>query len=260
MTRPKTASVRAWGPALVLLLMVLPGRAAADPSDETLLFTQLTAARAQHRVNALARSAELDTIARRHAIRIAGAPQPFHNPGLLGETPGWLSVGEVVGRVDGGPGWEARLQQLFLASPTHRRVMLGTNFTVVGIATVRTPANVVNAVEVFGRPSGTRSARPPRAARAEPAPGARTAPAPTTAPPATTTTQARSRLALAPVPSGPAVPPAAAPVTPAAAARAGPSRPLAVGATAAEVAVVGALVVVASASRSRRAGRRPTGC
>ena len=264
MTRPMTASVRAWGLALVLLVMVLAtGRAGADPADEALLFAQLNTARAQSRIAGLARSPELDAIARRHAARIAGAPHPFHNANLPNETPGWLAIGEVVGRVDGGPGWEGRLQQLFLSSPTHRRVTLGTNFTVVGIGTVRTAANVVNAVEVFGRPSGTRPARPPRAARTAPAPARPKAPPATTPPPpptTTTTTQPLSRVALAPLPAGP--PPALPrpPVVAAPASHAGATGPLTFGATAAELAVLGLLVSVASATRSRPAGRRRPWC
>ena len=263
MTRPKTASVRAWGLALVFLVMVLlPARAGADPGDEALLFAQLNTARAQNRIAGLARSPELDVIARRHAARIAGAPHPFHNANLGNETPGWVAIGEVVGRVDGGPGWEGRLQQLFLSSPTHRRVTLGTNYTVVGIGTVRTANNVVNAVEVLGRPSGARPARPPRAARTAPAPAPRRAPpaTPPPPPPTTTTTQPLSRLALAPLP---AAPPATLPPTPlarAAASHATVTAPLAFGATAAELAVLGLLVSVASATRSRPAGRRRPWC
>jgi hypothetical protein len=265
MTRPKTASVRAWGLALVLLVMALaPGRVGADPADEALLFAQLNAARAQSRIAGLARSPELDVIARRHAARIAGAPHPFHNANLRAETAGWLAIGEVVGRVEGGPGWEGRLQQLFLTSPTHRRVTLGTSFTVVGIGTVRTATNVVNAVEVFGRPSGVRPPRPPRAARAASTPVARPPrpaqpappPPPPPPPPTTTTTQPLSRLALAPLPGGPPATPSPAPVARAGASRAGPPVPLAFGATAAELAVLGLLTSVVSASGSRRAGRR----
>ena len=269
MTRPKTASVRAWGLALVFLVLVLlvvallPARAGADPGDEALLFAQLNTARAQNRVAGLARSPELDVIARRHAAGIAGATHPFHNANLANETPGWLAIGEVVGRVDGGPGWEGRLQQLFLSSPIHRRVTLGTNFTVVGIGTVRTANNVVNAVEVLGRPSGTRPARPPRAARTAPAPAPRRAP-PTTPPPppppTTTTTQPLSRLALAPLPAAPPATFPPAPLARAAASRATVTGPLALGATAAELAVLGLLVSVTSATRSRPAGRRRPWC
>lgn len=259
MTRPLTASVRAWGLALVLLVMVLsPGRAGAEPADEALLFAQLNTARAQSRIAGLARSPELDVIARRHAARIANAPQPFHNARLFHETPGWVAVGEVVGRIDGGPGWEGRLQQLFLASPTHRRVTLGTNFTVVGIGTVRTAANVVNAVEVFGRPSGARPARPPRAARTTPAPAPPKPAAATTMPPpppTTTTTQPLSRLALAPLPAAPPATVAPAPVVSVRSSHTGASAPLAFGATAAELTVLGLLASVVSATRSRPGGR-----
>ena len=264
MTRPHVASVRAWGLALALTLMVFaPGRAGADPPDEALLFNQLNAARAQSRLAPLARSGDLDAIARRHAARIAGAQRSFHNPGLRAETGGWVSIGEVVGRITAGPGWDSRLQQLFLSSPTHRRVMLGTGFTMVGIGTVRSPDGNVNAVEVFGRPGGTRQPRPaapPRAARAAGAAApARSTPPPPPPPPTTTTTAPRSRVALAPVP---AAPPPTTPVrrVPVAASHAGASPPLAVGALATEVMVVGALVTLVSEKRSRPAGRRRPSC
>ncbi|MEY2478384.1 MAG: hypothetical protein QOG87_3699, partial [Actinomycetota bacterium] len=199
MTRPYVASVRAWGLALVLSLTLTAGRAGADPPDEGLLFNQLAGARAQNRLGPLTRSAELDAIARRHASRMAASPKPFHNTGLLAETPGWLAVGEVVGRITAGPGWDSRLQQLFLSSPTHRRVTLSGNFTMVGIGTARGASGDINAVEVFGRPSDTRPPRAPRAARATGPPAARRALPPTTAappPPTTTTTVPLSKLAL----------------------------------------------------------------
>ena len=266
MTRPQVASVCAWGPALVLsVMLLLPALAGADPGDEAALFNQLAAARARARVGALTRSGDLDAVARRHAARVAGSPQPFHNAGLAGETGGWVAVGEVVGRITAGPGWDGRLQQLFLASPTHRRVTLSATFTMVGIGVARSPSGDINTVEVFGRPSGTRPPRAPRAARATGAPAPRRpAPpaAPVTAPPTTTTTaKPLSQVALAPLPPAPA---GGAPlITPAldvVATRAGAARPLTVGAVAAQLLVLGTLVPMVSGSRSRRAGRRRPWC
>ena len=192
-----------------LLALAVPAR--GDPADEALLLGQTAAARAQRRVGALARSAELDAVARRHAERLAATPgPPFHNPNLFAETPGWVSVGEVVGRIDGTPGWEVRLQQRFMASPTHRQVIVSSAYTAIGVGTARSSNGVVNAVEVFGRSAGARPARPPRATRAQPvrpaAPPTTAAPTtqpppppppPTTAAPLTTTTTAATDVVTA---------------------------------------------------------------
>jgi hypothetical protein len=241
-------------------MVLTPAPAGADPSDEALLFEQLTTARAQHRIAPVARSAVLDTIARRHAARVAAAPQPFHNPGLRTETGGWVAVGEVVGRITAGPGWDSRLQQLFLSSPTHRRVALGTGFTMVGIGAVRSADGNISAVEVLGRPSSTappRSPAPRRAARA--GSSVTRVPEPAPPPPPTTTTVPLSRLALAPVP---AVPPPSvpAPAARASAVHAGASAPVAAGALAGQLVVLGALVALVSGKRSRPAGRRRPWC
>jgi hypothetical protein len=228
MTRPRRAGVGA-GVALATtilsVLVVVPAR--GDPGDEVLLLGQTAAARAQRRLGALSRSAELDAVARRHADRLAAtAGPPFHNPNLFAETPGWISVGEVVGRIDGAPGWEVRLQQRFMASPAHRVVILSSAYTEIGVGTARSAGGVVNAVEVLGRSGRSRPPRPPRATRAQPAPAPRALPAapptiqppppppppPTTstsAPPTTTTTAplsiegASRRASNAPVPSRP---------------------------------------------------------
>jgi hypothetical protein len=229
----------------ILLALAVPAR--GDPADEALLLGQTAAARAQRRVGALTRSAELDAVARRHAERLAATPgPPFHNPNLFAETPGWVSVGEVVGRIDGTPGWEVRLQQRFMASPTHRQVIVSSAYTAIGVGTARSANGVVNAVEVFGRSAGARPARPPRATRAlpvRPAPPPTTAPPttqpplpppPTTvAPPATTTTTAAHVVAARHIASN--EPPT-------------PSRPLQ---------VAGSLALMAAATSAAGASRRP---
>jgi hypothetical protein len=262
MTRLREASACAWGLALVVSVVVLlPSRAGADPADEGLMFNQLNTARAQNRLGCLGRSGELDGVARRHAARMAAAPHPFHNPNLRAETPGWPAIGEVVGRIGAGPGWDSALQRLFLSSPVHRAVMLSPGYTVVGIGTARSANGDVNAVEVFGRSSACRTARPPAPARAARAARAVARPAPTpptTAPPpptTTTTTQPLSRIALAPLPHGPHT---VVVLTDADEHARQPSKPLAVGATGAQVVALGALV--SCATRSRRGGRRRPSC
>jgi hypothetical protein len=260
---------------VVLLTLAARAPSGADPPDEAALFGQTAASRAQRRVGSLSRSSELDAVARRQAARMAAAPSPFHNPALPAELAAWVAFGEVVGRINAGPGWDARLQQMFLASPTHRQVVLSPNYTEVGIATVRTAAGVVNAVEVFGRRSGARPLPAPRASRqaAAPRPSAATMPSPAPAalpppPPAepapttttTTTSPPLSRVALAGVASAPSS------LQPEAAhrmlhtARATPAVPLKGVAVVTLLAALSGLGRVRRATRSTPTGRRRRAC
>ena len=194
MTRPCRASAGAWGLAFaILVLLASSPPSGADPGDEGALYVQTTAVRTARRVGAVVRSAELDGIARRHAQRLAASTGPaFHNPNLQAEAAGWQAVGEVVGRITVGPGWDSGLMQLWLSSPVHRQVVLSGAFTAVGIGTARSPSGAISAVEVFGRGAG--AARAPRASRQQAAPAparpARPVASTTSAPPPTTTTTA----------------------------------------------------------------------
>jgi hypothetical protein len=158
---------------MVVLSLLFAPVARADGPDEALLAAQLASGRAALRLPALARAGDLDAVARSQAARMAAAGgHPFHNARLNAETRAWVSVGEVVGKVALAPGWDARLQQLFMASPTHRQVITNPGFTHVGIGTARTASGSIYAAEVFGRSSGGRPvpAPAPRASRAPHAP------------------------------------------------------------------------------------------
>ena len=255
MTRPRRAGAGAWGLALVLFLIVFSAASpsGADSGEEAALLGQVAAARAGRRLAPLGRAGGLDTVARRHAARMAAAPSPFHNGGLRAETAEWTAVGEVVGRITAGPGWEGRLLQLFLASPAHRQVLLANAYTAVGVGTARGPGDEVNAVLVLARDPATRPAAAPRPARGQASPRPSPPPtAPTTAapPPPTTTTVAPSPASLAPVPAAPAP----APLVALAAHRRAASAPLRLaGSVGLVMTAAGAWI---SAMRSRPAARR----
>jgi hypothetical protein len=170
------------GAGLMLLALLVAPAAGADPPDEALVAAQVAAARAAAHVTPLTRAGDLDAIARRQAARMAaGGGLPFHNPRLGAETGGWTMVGEVVGRVGVGPGWDVRLHQSFLASPTHRRVILNGGYTHIGVGTARTSGGMIYAAEVFGRSPNGRPVAPPRASRRAATPAPRRL-APTAAP------------------------------------------------------------------------------
>lgn len=191
-------------PALVLLVALLatllpsPAVAATDTGSEAASLAEIDAERSARGLPALRRSAELQAVARRHAVRMADDGSLHHNPELGSEVSGWRQVGENVGR---GPSADA-VHRAFMDSASHRDNILSASFVEVGVGVERR-GDVIWVTQVFRlpaeEPAPAPAAQPAPAPTAEPEP-ARPAPRPTAAP--------------APAPTSARVAPPAAPPLP----------------------------------------------
>ena len=140
---------------------------------------------------------DLQDVARRHAQRMAERGEPYHNPNLTSEVRGWDLVGENVGR-----GWEAdSLHQAFMDSPTHRDIILSSQFTEIGVGVVRTSDGQMWVVEVFRRPTQESATVAPAAAPPAPPPPPRPPAAPAPVPPAPAPAPAAPATTLPPKPA-----------------------------------------------------------
>lgn len=151
-----------------------PAGAAVDPAAEQRFVALLNQERAAAGVPAVRVATDLTAAARRHSDRMADAQSLHHSPDLGGSVQGWQKLGENVGR---GP-TVASIHQALVASPGHRRNMLDSDFTQVGVG-VEFRDDTVWVTQIFRTPApapapATTSPEP----RPAPAPQATTAPAP----------------------------------------------------------------------------------
>ena len=146
------------------------GRALAEGEASALV--EATNASRQRLAGAepLARAADLDAVAQRHAEAMAARGGLFHNAELASQVEGWRIVAENVGvGMDIG-----RIHQAFLDSPSHRANVLDARLTQLGVG-------IVVAGEGDGRIWVVEVFRTPMAAASAP-PASTAAPAPATAP------------------------------------------------------------------------------
>jgi hypothetical protein len=192
----RTAIVRRLAPLLFLAVLILGSTATAraqavDAEDG--FAARISQERAAAGLPGLVPSADLQTVARRHAQRMADRGTPFHNPNLGSEVTGWSLVGENVGY---GPDVDT-VHSKFMASADHRRIILMPELTEVGVGVVRTGDGLLWVVEVFRRPEAAPAPSPQTAsATAVPATAA-----PTTAPPAAVVAPAPAPATAAPSPT-----------------------------------------------------------
>ena len=181
----------------------LPVGATASPEFEAEFVRLAGRERSAAGLPAYAERADLADVARRWARRMAAEGRLYHNPRLGDEVDNWQAVGENVGR---GPSVDD-IHRAFMDSADHRREILSTDFTEVGVGVAIAADGEIWVAEVF---------RQPMAAAAKPAPAPAAAPAP--APAAVAPRPApRAARAVAPRPeAAPATPaaPAAAPAPP----------------------------------------------
>lgn len=172
------------------VLGVVGAARAQSVGDEEASAARITEARTAEGLPALIPKADLQVVARRHVERMIERGEPYHNPSLQSEVTGWQIVGENVGA---GPDVDT-VHQALMASSSHRRNILSSELTEIGIGAARTADGRVWVVQVFRRP---------QAAAATPAP----APTPAPRPPAPPST-APATTAPAPPPAAPAAAPA----------------------------------------------------
>ncbi|HUF32351.1 MAG TPA: CAP domain-containing protein [Acidimicrobiales bacterium] len=173
--------------ALVALLAASGAGAAraASPGDEAGFVARANQERTARGLISLAVADDLRVVARRHAQRMVDRDELYHNPNLGSEVEGWDVVAENVG-----VGSEIQgIHDAFMASPTHRDVILRPDLEEVGVGVVRTDDGRIWVVEVFRRPSAppfrAAAASPPVAA--QPSTGPPPQPEPSPSPPADST-------------------------------------------------------------------------
>jgi hypothetical protein len=190
---------------LVLSLLWAGGSARAQAVDaEQGFVTRIDQQRQAAGLPTYARAADLQSVARHHAQRMADRGEHYHNPDLASEVSNWSIVAENVGR---GASVE-QLHQAFMGSPTHRANIMSNELTQVGVGVVQTGDGTLYVVQVFRRPmaSAAAPAATPPPPPAPPAPATTTAPpSPTTVPPPapTTTVPAPTTTAAAPTTTDP---------------------------------------------------------
>lgn len=176
------------GGALVAERAVAAGEAPAQA--EVGFADHIGQERSARGLGGLAPASDLQAVARRHAQRMAERGEPYHNPNLGSEVDGWAVVSENVGAGSN----VAQIHDAFMASKTHRDIILSGELTQLGVGVVAADGQLW-VVEVFRRPSQTAAAPPqpapslPRTDQAPSAAPARPAAPPTTvAPPPVVTT------------------------------------------------------------------------
>ncbi|HEX2029629.1 MAG TPA: CAP domain-containing protein [Nitriliruptorales bacterium] len=199
------------------LAVARPAVAAGDPSAETRLVAAANHARAAAGLPSLAVRTDLTQVARGHSARMADQGRLAHNAQLGAEVSGWQRVGENVGR---GPSTEA-VHDEFMASATHRAVILDAGFTEIGVG-IEVRDGLLWVSQVFRQPESAATPTAAAPSTADPAPqGAAAAPRPA---PAARQEAAAPRTAQAP--TSPAAPrPAVAPTVAPAAAVSAPTPP-----------------------------------
>jgi hypothetical protein len=146
--RRSAALLVALAVALATFLVGSGGARAAGASPAEAAFTsRLNVARTAHGVPRLVVRSDLVAVARAQAARMANRSVLYHNPRLTSDVKHWRWVGENVGY---GPD-AGTVHAAFMKSPPHRRNILDTDYTEIGIGTV-TRGGRVWVAEVFRRP------------------------------------------------------------------------------------------------------------
>jgi len=195
------------GVAAVLLMVTLPAlpAGASTVSDESDFVARINALRSSKGLAPLVVDAELTSIARQWAGKMAAAGKISHNANFPAQvTQNWKKLGENVGVGPEVPG----LHDAFVRSPGHYANLVDPAFTRIGVGVVRTADGLIYTAHQFMELFAAAAPAPaPVASAPKPPP----APAPAPAP-ATTTVAARrpTRGPLAGLGTTPVAPAAAA--------------------------------------------------
>ena len=134
--------------------------AASTGGDEAGFVSSVNAARRSAGRPTYAVSADLTSVARGWAQRMAAGASLRHNPSLAGQVTGWRFVGENVG-----VGYDVGgLHRAFMNSPAHRANVLDSDFTQVGIG-VAYGGGRLWVAEVFSKPTASAAASAVRSPR-----------------------------------------------------------------------------------------------
>jgi hypothetical protein len=139
--------------ALFGTMLAAPATAEASTTErahEMRFVDSLNVERAERGIARLTVAGDLADVARRHSAVMARDSHLHHNPNLATDVSGWSRVGENVGR----GGSVASLHTALMNSEGHRRNMLDTNFSEVGVGVV-VSGSTVWVTQVFRLPNGT---------------------------------------------------------------------------------------------------------
>ena len=168
--------------ALVVALVaaLLPAAitpAFADSGMESQFVSAANSERAAKGLPALEVAGDLTSVARSHSRVMADASNLHHNPNLGSAVSGWQKVGENVGR---GPTVSA-IHSALMDSSGHRRNILDSEWTQIGVGVVLDGGGQVWVTQVFRKPVG---AAPKPEPQADPVAAPAAAPEPEPEPPA----------------------------------------------------------------------------
>jgi uncharacterized protein YkwD len=121
--------------ALVLVLSVLPGAAAAAAKDRPAMVDTINRARAKHGAHALRHHAALSRSARRYARHLLRTGR-FGHAGRIRSGSRFTRLGELLARHPGRKPRRSRTVGRWVRSPWHSPVLLGRRFRFVGVARV----------------------------------------------------------------------------------------------------------------------------
>ena len=125
--------------------------ASTDASAAELRFVDSTnAERATRGHDRLKVVSDLTEVARRHSATMARQSNLHHNPDLAAHVSGWSRLGENVGR----GGSVSSLHTALMNSEGHRRNILDTDFSEIGVGVVM-DGSTIWVTQVFRLPNGT---------------------------------------------------------------------------------------------------------
>lgn len=115
-----------------VLAVLVPARAVGEETGNQQFAELINAERSRSNLPLLSPDGDLFEVAQRHSTQMAEEGRLFHNLSLDVDVSGWALLGENVGR---GPRVEL-IHQAFMASPTHRDLILDPEFGGFAIASV----------------------------------------------------------------------------------------------------------------------------
>jgi uncharacterized protein YkwD len=116
-----------------------PGEELADPDPERAILRMANEVRARERLRPLPRAAELDALAREHAVAMARAKRAAHDIGDGDAAERFLRAGldaRVVGENVARAASPALAHRALWGSPSHRTNLLSAEYTRMGVGVV----------------------------------------------------------------------------------------------------------------------------
>ena len=183
MDTSRTAPRRRVTPTLAALVVILLAAllppvstpAFADGGMEAQFVAAVNSERAAQGLPALSVAGDLSSVARSHSRVMADTGNLHHNPNLGSAVSGWQKVGENVGR---GPS-VATIHGALMNSAGHRRNILDSDWTQLGVGVVVDSGGQIWVTQVFRKPVGAAPAPKPEPTP-EPTPEAKPQPKPQT--------------------------------------------------------------------------------